>query len=205
MMKFSRALLAGLLLAAFSLTSYAVTFTPAQITTIKAAIAADPVLAGAAANSDGSAAIAAAFDVVDQTFFVWQSATPTANILDAITLANLTPADTPDATVTYTNRSLICQIKQMNLQLLLQGRDSVSSGKANVRAALQDALINIPSGTAGALVGAGWTGVKTAMERNATRLEKLLATGTGTAAAPAALGFEGIVLWPDIDAVRNAP
>ena len=99
----------------------------------------------------------------------------------------------------------MCQAKQINLQILLQGQDSINSGKSNIRAGFQDALTNIPSGVAGVLQSANWVAVKTAMTRNATVLEKILATGTGTAASPASMGFEGVLSLVQVKDIRAAP
>lgn len=120
-------------------------------------------------------------------FYVWRDTTPTSEIYDAINWANFTPADAPDATAAWTNRSLACQGKQFNLQTLLSGRESINTGKTNIRAGLQDALTNIPSGAGGANAVGGWPAVKNAIQRPATRFEKLFATGTGTTNTPATL------------------
>ncbi|MBL8999290.1 MAG: class I SAM-dependent methyltransferase, partial [Gemmatimonadetes bacterium] len=48
-------------------------------------------------------------------------------VFDAITWANLTPVDVPDGSAAYTNRALLCQAKQINLQILLQGRERVAA------------------------------------------------------------------------------
>lgn len=167
-------------------------FTPAQITTIRAAIFADPVMAPAAPLGNGPDVIAALFNTVEPAYFAWRTSTSSNDVNDAIVWANLTPTDAADVTTIYTNRALVCQAKQINLRILIQGRDTVNSAKSSIRAGLQDALSLIPSGVAGATVSGGWPAVKTAMTRNATRLEKLLASGTGTAAIPANLGYDGM-------------
>lgn len=177
--------------------------TTAQQQALKADIAADVTLNALPNNSDSSFAIAAAYNTVG-TFVVWKSSTSAADIFDQIVWANMTPADTPDTTQIWLNRNMQCQSKQLNLQTMLVGRDQVNSGKANVRTGLQDALTNVPSGAAGALQSAGWTNVRLTMQRNATRAEKLFATGTGTQGSPAVLVFEGSLSYQDIDAARNS-
>lgn len=133
------------------------------------------------------------------TFVVWRSQSPTADLFNAITWANLTPTDAPDGTATYTNRALHAQAKQINLQTILQGQDYIATGRANVRAGLQDALTNLYTGTGGVVVGGNWAGVKTAIQRACNRAERVWATGTGTAATPGDLGaFEGSVSNDDI-------
>lgn len=56
--------------------------------------------------------------------------------------------------------------------------------------------------------GAGGTNTRASLlalwKRTATRLEKLLTTGTGSDAVPATLGFEGQVSYQDIHKARNS-
>ena len=161
-----------------------------QLLALKTAILADAALADLVAQ--GATGAIAEYLRTPSTFVVWRTSTQTQDIYDAITWANFTPQDTPDATALYTNRALACQGKQFNLQTLLQGRESVNSAKANIRAGLQDALTAIPSGAAGAGKNGGWSAVQTAMQRFATWGEKVFATGTGTAGSPGTLVLEGV-------------
>lgn len=142
-------------------------------------------------------------------FHVWRSTTPASEVFNAISWANLTPADTPDTTVVYTNRALSCQAKQINLQILLQGQNSIATGKLSIRQGLSDSLQNVPAGAGGALLDAGWAGagkVKATIQRAVTRAEKIWATGTGTTAVPGDLGaFEGTVSNFDILQALAAP
>lgn len=163
----------------------------AQIATLKVALFAETdasVVAWRAANETGL--IAAWYSAESPDYYVWRSTTPVADIMDAINWQNLTPADAPDGTQTWMNRSLACQGKQFNVQTMLF-RDSVNTSKANVRAGLQDALTNIPSAAGGVAQSAGWVSVKAAITRKATRAEKVFATGAGTQATPATLTYEG--------------
>ena len=140
------------------------------------------------------------------TFNVWRSTTPADEVADAILWDRMTPADAPDGTAIQTNRLLLCQAKQMNLQVLLQGRDSIGTGRANLRAGLTDALLNVPSGVGGATQDAGWIGagrVKATITRFATVAENAFTTGTGTAGTPGALGWEGSVNIQDIGTMWN--
>lgn len=176
--------------------------TPAQLVTLKAAIIADPNLtAWAAANESGQIA---GYLAADSTFVVWKTSTPTADIYDNITWANLTPNDAPDGTQIWANRDYACQSKQLNLQILLQGVSSINSSKSNIRSGLQDGLSNVPSGAAGVLVSAGWFAVKSIMTRKANKLEVIFATGIGTAATPGNLVVEGIPSNEDILAALKA-
>jgi hypothetical protein len=145
-----------------------------------------------ARNAGNNTDIAAWFKA-DSEFVVWRSSVSVAEVQDAVVWANMTPADAPDGTTAWTNRALACQGKQFNLQNLIVGRDQINSGKANIRAGLQDALTNVPSGAGGASQSAGWVTIRDAMKRNANRGEALYATGTGTSATPGSLVWEGVV------------
>ena len=182
--------------------------TPAQLATLKAAILADQTMAAKPMTSGGALEIAGLLNAAaSPAYNVWRSVTPASEILDSITWANLTPADTADGTATFTNRALVCQAKQMNLQIILQGRDSVASGKVSVRGGLSDALQNVPAGAGGALVDAGWAGagkVKATITRTASVVEKLFATGNGTTATPSTMGYEGPITSDDVQAARES-
>ena len=173
----------------------------AQLATLKADILADATLNAKPNNSDGNTEIVDAYKV-DAVFTVWRSTTETDEVFNAVTWANLTPNYAADGTQLWLNRAMACQGKQFNVQTMLTGRTTIASGKVNVRAGLQDALTNVPSGTGGTTVAAGWVAVRDGMKRVANRGEKLLATGTGTFAAPADLGFEGSFTTDDIHAAR---
>ena len=181
--------------------------TPTQHVTLKAAILADPVLAGQTPNSDGDSFVAAALNLqASPAFNVWATGVPSQVVFDAITWANLTPADVPDTSQLWANRSLACQGKQFNLQTMLLGQATINGAKVNVRAGLQDALTGIPSGVNGAPKNGGWSAVQVALSRTATRAEKILAdtsAGTGaTAPTSAPLTFEGQLSYQDVEAAR---
>lgn len=179
--------------------------TPAQQTILRNDIIADPVLSAYPMNGDGAYAIAEAYNLpaaVD--FYVWKTSVSTSDIYDNIAWANFTPADTPDGTQTWANRSLACQGKQFNLQTILVGRDSINATKSNIRSGLQDALTGIPSGASGATKSGGWNNVQAIMYRKTTRAEKLFATGTGTTGSPALLGFEGNLSYQEVELARNS-
>ena len=182
--------------------------TPAQLATLKAHIAAnqDPAVISAAATGNDTE-LSRLYNL-PSTFYVWRSTTPADEIADAILWDRLTPVDTPDGTAIQTNRLLVCQAKQMNLQVLLQGRDTIGTGRPNLRNGLSDALLNVPSGVGGATQDAGWIGagrVKATIARLATIAERAFATGTGTAGSPGNLGsFEGSLTIQDIGDIRNS-
>lgn len=175
--------------------------TPAQLVTLKAAILAEVDPTFADYRDQGATGLMAEWFNAASTFVVWRNNTPTSDIANAVSWANFTPADTPDGTALWTNRALACQGKQFNLQnLFLAAQGSLSSGLTNIRQGIQDSLTNVPAGASGASVSAGWAAVRTAMQRFATRGEKVFATGTGTAATPGVLTFEGGV--SDYDVVQ---
>jgi hypothetical protein len=181
--------------------------TPSQITTLRAAVFADAPAAAllAAGNLPGLLSWCNGAS----SFVVWRSTTPAADIMDAITWASMTPTDTPDGGPAALQREYRCQGKQLNLQIMLQGRELVPTGRANVRAGLSDALLNVPAGAGGAMLDAGWLGagkVKAAISRSASNAEKVFASGTGTASAPGLLGeldgdvseYEAkVLIWKD--------
>lgn len=173
--------------------------TPAQTGILRAAILADGAMSQATSTGD-TIAISAWFNTVG-TFMVWKSQTDTKELLEAISWANMTPVDTPDATVLWANRASACQSKQLNLQMMLS-MDSVATGKPNIRAGLQSALTGIPSGVAGANRSAGAAEVLAVVQRAATRAEQFLATGAGTAVNPGSLTFEGLVTVEDAASLR---
>ena len=181
--------------------------TPEQIVTLRAACFADPTAAAFFQPRDNVGLC----NYLNQNsaFIVWRSTTSAPDIMDAITWANFTPSDVPTGDAVALQREYRCQGKQLNLQILLQGRDSLPTGRANIRNGLSDALVNVPAGTDGAILDAGWLGVgkvKAAISRTANRGEVVFATGTGSAGVPGVLGdFEGEVTQEDCDKLMFKP
>lgn len=163
------------------------------------ALEADPT------SPDKAAAVAALYNLTAAPdYWVWNPRADVQAIFDAIAWKNFTPADAvpaADAGNQFLNRAMVCQGKQFNLQTILLGRDVLDGTKASIRTGLKDALQDVPAGAVGALVDAGWVPVRNAMERRATRAEKLLvvpASGTGTQADASTMGFEGSLAYPDV-------
>jgi hypothetical protein len=186
--------------------------TPAQLVTLKAAIDADGALSAIPNTPDGAYAIADAFNApASPAAYVWRSYTDADTIKNAITWKNLTPTDAPDGTQAWANRSLACQGIQFNIQTLLSsGMSQLATGRLAIRQGLQDALSTVPSGAGGASQDAGWagvSGVKAAITRVATRLEKLFQTGgSGTTGSPWISAFVGdpyTVTYQEVLAARN--
>lgn len=176
--------------------------TPAQCSTLKALALADP--AAAALIEIGNDMGLADWFNTPTANYIWRSSVPVDEVLDAINWSALTPADAADGTPEYTNRALLCQAKQINLQILLQGRERIAGAKATIRAGLSDALLNVPSGAAGATQSAGWAAVKIVISRFGTNAEIALASGAGTQAAPSAPTFDGMVTANDCITIRSA-
>lgn len=172
--------------------------TPDQLVILKAALLADPDLSANIASGNHGAILNYMNADSNPAFIVWRTSVKIEEIYDAINWSALTPADAPDDTQVWLNRSLACQGKQFNLQTLLTGRMTISGAKLTIRAGLQDALTGVPSGVGGALVNAGWASVKSALSRTATRAEKIYATGTGTTSSPGSLVFDGKLVMYDI-------
>jgi len=160
-------------------------------------------------TSDGNQAVADWYNqLASPAYIVWRDL-PMLDVLNLITFANMTPLDavptTPDLTVqVWTARSTACQGKQFNLQNLIFGRETAPMKRTNYRAALQDALTNIPAGAAGALVSANWVGVRDAAKFSATNFEKLRATGSGTSGTPSDLEYEGSISGGDVHDALNS-
>ena len=182
--------------------------TPQQQALIKADILASSDMNTLPANSDGSYEIARLYNLPSTTD-VWRTEAPTRLIFDAIDWSKYTPTDVADATVIFTNRLLAIQTKQMNLQNMLVGRETIDASRANIRAGLRDAVTALPAGALGAPVSAGGASgvtVLTACVRKANRIEKLLASAgvtTGTVTA-GVMSFEGNVSPTDITEARNS-
>jgi hypothetical protein len=179
--------------------------TPAQKTVLKANLAANvnTVLINGVATPINQITIGSALDTPDNWFAVetwynllaspaywgWNNSVDVQAIYNAISFSLLTPADavptdTALNTGIWTCRSLSCQGKQFNLEIILQGRSSLDANQINIRAGLQDALTHVPSGASGAQKDAGWNpnggGVLQILSRQGTNIEKVFATGAGT-------------------------
>lgn len=181
--------------------------TPEQLAALKVAVlnSADQAVV-AAASSRNDTELSRLLNL-PSTFVVWRLSTSADDISEAILWERLTPVDVPDGSAIQTNRLLLCQAKQMNLQVLLQGRVTVATGRSQIRTGFSDALTNVPSGVGGQTQDAGWIGasrVKATITRFATAAERVFATGAGTAGVPGVLGFEGTVSIDDIGKMMNA-
>lgn len=189
--------------------------TLAQKQALKAAIDGNPTWAAYPQNGDGYFELAAVLNqTANPAFTVWRTDARVANIIDAVTWASYTPNDAVGGSDTDPLLSrkigwlLTSQTKQMNLQLMLQGRETLNCSKATLRAGLRDAVILVPTGVGGANTspgGASGVTVLTACTRSATEGEKILAGAeeqTGNVRA-SVLGFEGNLSPADVQSARE--
>ena len=146
----------------------------------------------------------------------WRTDAPVNAILDAINWSAYTPTDNPQNSDTdlaalsiKTARLLTVQTKQINLQLMLQGRDTLNCSRPNVRGGLRDAVIQVPTGVNGAPTSPGGANGSTVLAqciRPITVAEDLLSaapqasdtTGTTTARV---LSFEGQVEGGEVGSI----
>jgi hypothetical protein len=167
--------------------------TTAQLTALKNDIAVDPVLSLKPNTSDGAFDIAAAYNALaDPDFWVWRT---------NVTKSELTNSTGPDGTTfTWAGNGFITRSAGEQAawgELFASG--SIDASKANVR----QAFVDIFSGTGNA--AANRTHLNAVARRKASRLEKLFATGTGSTASPAVMGYEGTVSGDDVQAARSLP
>lgn len=158
--------------------------TPEQLAAIKTDIRANPDLNANPSGSDGAFAIAALYNAeAVPAYVVWKSDVSADEIMrngmDWARVDNLS-------------------IGKARIWEWLTKLGTFNAGKANVRAGIDACWV----GTSADL--AVRASVYTHCKRNATRLEKLLATGAGTTASPSTMTFEGQVSYADIEAARGA-
>lgn len=161
--------------------------TPQQLAALKAHIEADPALAAQPNNSDGAFAIAAALNQpAAPTFVVWKSSlaleTITSNRFEWVEVDSLSVGKARIWEWMFGNPAR-----------------SINPSKDNVRAGIME----VWKGTAAKL--AVQAAVLAHCKRAASRAEKLFATGTGSDAAPAVMGFEGDVSYQDVREARELP
>ncbi len=165
----------------------------AQLTTLKADILADPILAAQPNNSDGAFAIAAAYNLpaaVD--YWVWRS------LVSQEECVGMTSVDgTNWSWTSYIGRS---QGERDGWREMFADTGGINPARANVRQGLGD----IFSGTT-ALSIAQRAHLLAIARRKATRAEKLFATGVGSTASPGTMTFEGSLSFGDVEAARALP
>jgi hypothetical protein len=158
--------------------------TPAQNLIIKSYIASVPELAALPNDTDGAYAMTPVFNALAAPdFIVWKTSVNPDDIMrngmDWTRVDNLT-------------------IGKARIWDWLTRLGAFNPSKVNVRAGIDAAWV----GSAADL--AVRAQVYTHCKRAATLIEKLLATGTGSNAVPAALGFEGAISYQGIDIARHS-
>lgn len=178
-----------------------------QLVALKAAILSETDAEFVQYRTEGSTGLMAQWFNVPASppHTVWSTNVDVNSVLDAIDFSQYTPNQTPDATSAplFTARLLAIQTKQMNLQNMTLGRDKLNCSRDRVREGLLDAVIDLPSGTNGALrsaAGSGGIRVVNAMTRPATRGEKIFASAQDSTGAVTAfnLGYEGQISDTDV-------
>lgn len=163
--------------------------TPAQVATLKAAILADPVLAAQPMDGNGNGAIADAFNVLaSPAFYVWRTSVSRADIYNGTPQ----PEGSSWSWTFYKNQS----VTEQNAWVQMFMGDQADFSKANVRDGVTKIFTSASSANA--------THALAVARRQATRAEKLLASGTGSIAAPAVVSFEGSISSGDVDAARHS-
>lgn len=162
--------------------------TPQQLLTVKTAILADPLLAAQPMNSDGDFAIADALNLIAvPDFFVWRT--------------SVTPASIMQNGFDWTRVDNLTVGKSRIWEYMMQ------TGVVN------PSLPNVRAGVNAVFTTAADQATRQAAfnhcQRIATRIEKLLATGTGTTttdlgAGPAVMGFEGPLDFQTVTLARRS-
>lgn len=156
--------------------------TTEQNTTLKAAILADSVLNAFPNTPDGAFAIADALNLTNvPDFIVWRTDIPTKDVKKVVVWTE------------YVGRS----VGEQGAFSLMISNGIIDASQTNVRQGIQD----IFSGPSGANTRSALTAIS---KRKARRIEKILATGTGTDASPATMTYEGTISYQDVYAARNS-
>ncbi len=166
--------------------------TAAQLQALKADIAADPAFNAVPHNSDGGFAVAAAYNqVAAPDWWVWRTAVGQMEIVSTTSV---------DGT-TWSWPQFIARTaaEQAGWREMFADGGIVNPALPNVRQGFAD----IFSGTQQGPV-AQRTHLQAVGRRKATRAEKLFSTGTGTAAVPTTMSFEGDLTYNDILNVWNS-
>jgi hypothetical protein len=154
--------------------------TPQQALALKTDIEADPAFAAIPHNADGAYAIADAYSAIPSpAWIVWKTSVTADSIMqngfDWARVDNLSVGKARIWQWMFENESR-----------------SINPSKINVRAGIDATWV----GTAADL--AVRAAVYAHCKRSANRIEKLLSTGTGSDASPAAMGFEGSLTYGDV-------
>lgn len=179
--------------------------TPAQLQTFKTHLAANtntvsingtPTAINAVPHTtDNAFAVAAWYNLVaSPDFWVWRT---------SVTKAEFVQGTSVDGTTfNWTGAGFITrsQGERDAWRELFNGTESCNPSLPNVRQAFQDIF---SGGTAPA--PANRTHLAAVGRRKATNAEQVFATGTGSTASPAVMGFEGAVQFQEVQDAWNLP
>lgn len=168
--------------------------TIAQMQAMKADILADGTLNAQPNTPEGNAVVAALYNATaTPDFWVWKSGVSKTDLTNSIGPDGTTFAWTGNGFITRSVGELTAW------QEIFDAQGMTNPSLANVRQAFAD----IFSGAGNA--AANRTHLLAVARRRATRLEKLLATGTGSTGSPATMGYEGRIEYWEIEAARLLP
>lgn len=176
--------------------------TAAQLSTLKADILANSGPGGDFENipntPDGNFAIADAYNLVaSPNWWVWRTS------LDKHEVYGQTGIDTDGVTVTQWNWVLFAGLNP--------GEQGAWVEMFNETGIQNPSLVQVRAGWADIFAGpqAGPTAqrahISAISRRLALRIEKLFASGTGTAADPGLLDYQGTITYIDVENARNLP
>jgi hypothetical protein len=158
--------------------------TQLQLQAIKADILATPELSAFPNNTDGNIAIADFYNLLaTPTFFVWRTDVPTRDVKNAIVWTE------------YIGSTSVAERDALNLII---SNGIVNAADPNIRQGFATIFGSPQQATTRANLVA-------ISKRSATRIEKLLAVGTGSEVAPDTMAFEGKLSGQQVEVARNLP
>jgi hypothetical protein len=159
--------------------------TTAQLQAIKANVLADPTLSAMWTGGNPGQIAAYYNTTAAPDFFAWRSSVTQDEIMqngfDWTRVDNLTVGKARIWGWLFDNQN-----------------KTINPAKANVRAGIDATWVGTAADLAVRAV------VYTHCKRKTNNIEKLLATGVGSDASPATMGYEGTVDWPDINAAMES-
>lgn len=156
--------------------------TASQRQLLKAAIDGTPELAALPNTPDNAFAIAEYFNALaSPAFRVWRTNVSTKDVKNAIVWTE------------YIGRS----VGEKSAFELMISNGVINAADPNIR----QGIVDVFSGPAAAVTRANLTNIS---KRDATRGEKVFATGTGTDASPATMTFEGALSYQDVQDARSS-
>jgi hypothetical protein len=157
--------------------------TSQQKATLKAHIDASSDLNVYPNNSDGNSSIAQLMNLnAAPAFTVWKTSISRNDVGKAFVATAL-------AAITSGNNDKLANFAAWN--------ETIDPSRADQRAFFDDVFSVAAGASTRAALLALW-------KRLATRAEKLFATGTGSDAVPATMGFEGALTFNDVEEARNS-